>query len=385
MELPLHVMVPSWHSMLLSKTILRLVRKDALCAVDMAALSARTGPLRALGSKLVQEGRAEFAITMLSDINFTGLSFRASSSPKLSTPHHVAWALFTLVCSAQARAFVTVFKNVNTQVLKTQNSSTVAFFAHSFPCYSAIDSSAALRRSQSFPCACAGDVLLLGLARQGSTRRVEVQLGGSLLPTSPHIRGLAGEISTGLLRCWATRQLRTPTDTHYGLKVLVRAQGAHIGRHIRASGNIILDGQATYAQSRCPRHLGSMLRTLLLLVEEHGFFPGCITTNIVIKAALRSSVLDMLLVRQLFHYLAWSGYVRKDAGARVPFGSSESAMRDAPAVLGACIPVTKLRLSSAWHVKLLGEMFIKTLYLRKDVAGASATTRHDSHGDTDAG
>src|SRR6266702_166711 len=52
-----------------------------------------------------------------------------------------------------------------TCTLGIQDSSTVAFFAPSFPCYCAIDSSAALRRSQSFPRACAGDIMCYSVWR----------------------------------------------------------------------------------------------------------------------------------------------------------------------------------------------------------------------------
>ena len=70
-----------------------------------------------------------------------------------------------------------------------------------------------------------------------------------------------------------------------------------------AFGNIILDGQATHAQSLGPRHLSSVLRTLQLLVEEHGFVPDRVSTHVA-KAALRSpTVLDVALVRSLFDFL----------------------------------------------------------------------------------
>jgi hypothetical protein len=77
-----------------------------------------------------------------------------------------------------------------------------------------------------------------------------------------------------------------------------------------ALGNIILDGQVTHAKSRGARHLSAVLRTLRLLVEEHGFVPDRVTTNIVVKVVLLSpTVLDVTHVRRLFDYFAWSGYV----------------------------------------------------------------------------
>ena len=38
--------------------------------------------------------------------------------------------------------------------------------------------------------------------------------------------------------------------------------------------------------------------------------------------------------------------------------------------LGTCAPVAKLRLSFAQHVKPLHKMFLRALYLQKDMAGA---------------
>ena len=104
-----------------------------------------------------------------------------------------------------------------------------------------------------------------------------------------------------------------------------------------------------------------------MLVEEHGFVPDPVTTNIVVKATLQSpTMLDAALVRRLFDYFAWSA---RD-GSGVPFGSSEDTMKEAAAVLGTCTPVTKSRLSFVRHVKPLYKIFISVLYLWKDVAGA---------------
>jgi len=229
--------------------------------------------------------------------------------------------------------------------------------------------------------------VLLGLARRGSAPRVEAQLGGSLLPkwlvdVVAHTRLGRRHPATGLLPHWATRRARTPANTRNALKVLVRARGVGLAKRAyraartlhnageqTALGNIILDGQVSLAQSLGPRYLSGVRRTLRLLVEEHGFVHDRVTTNIVAKAALRSpAVLDVVLVRQLFDYFAWIGYAGD--GDCVPFGSSEPAMREAAAVLGTCTPMTKSRLSFVRHVKPLYRMFIKALYLRKDVAGA---------------
>jgi hypothetical protein len=81
--------------------------------------------------------------------------------------------------------------------------------------------------------------------------------------------------------------------------VLVRA------RAYRTARTLFNTGKQT-ALGNIPRqHSTSVLCTLHLLVEEHGFVPDRVTTNIVVKAALRSPiVLDVTLVRQLFDYFA---------------------------------------------------------------------------------
>ena len=71
-ELPPHITFPQWHSMLLSKTILRLVRLDAQRAVDVYHLWRRYLPVpdlsMSLGPMLVQEGRADLAIDVIQHI-----------------------------------------------------------------------------------------------------------------------------------------------------------------------------------------------------------------------------------------------------------------------------------------------------------------------------
>ena len=422
-ELPPFITFSQWHSTLLSKTILRIVRLDAQRALDVYHLWRRYLPVpdlsMRLGPMLVQEGRADLAIPMLSGIKFTGSSLGAvlrplskqgrwyidlelaaiianalhsvseSEAPPQTTSarRYVAWALLALVCSAQARAAITIFKNVysrdpgffNGRVLRTFLS--VLLRHRQFRGAAEIAKLSPRLRWRRF--------VLLGLARRGSTPRVEAQLGGSLLPkwlvdVVAHTRLGRRHHATGLLRHWVTRRSRTSADTRNGLKVLVRARGIGLAKRAyraarplhnagqqTAFGNIILDGQAAHAQLRGPRHVDSVLRTLQLLVEEHGFVPDRVTTNIVVKAALRSpAMLDVALVRRLFDYFAWSGYASEGCGT--PFGSSEDTMKEAAAVLGTRIPVTKSRLSFARHVKPLYKMFIKALYLRKDVAGARA-------------
>jgi hypothetical protein len=231
--------------------------------------------------------------------------------------------------------------------------------------------------------------VLLNLARRGGVSRVEAQLGGSVRPrwlvdVAARARLGRRHPAAGLIRHWIMRRTRTSADVRSGLKVLVRTRGVSLamrvyrilcGSHDAGSratlGNVILDGHATHTtpKSHGARHVSNVLRTLRLLVQEHGFVPDRVTTNIVVKAALRwPTVLDAALVRRLFDYLVWSGY--PGLGVGVPFGSGEAVMREAALVLGTPIPMPESKISFARHVKPLYKMFIKALYLRKDVAGA---------------
>jgi hypothetical protein len=152
-------------------------------------------------------------------------------------------------------------------------------------------------------------------------------------------------------------------------RVYSRVRTLHDAGTQTALGNVILDAHVAHAKSRGARHVKGVLRALRLLVQEHNFVPDRVTTNIIAKAALRwPAVFDAVLVRRLLDYFVWSGYPGDGVG--VPFGSDEAAMRGAAVVLGTPIPMPKSKTSFARHVKPLYKMFIKALFLRRDVAGA---------------
>lgn len=188
--------------------------------------------------------------------------------------------------------------------------------------------------------------------------------------------------AAGLLRHWITRRSRTAAEVRNGLKVLMYARGVPLALRVysrvctlhdrgmqTALGNVILDGHVSHNKSRGTRNVKSVLRVLSLLVQEHGFVPDRVTTNIVVKAVLRwPALFDAAHVRQLFDFLVSSGY--PGVGVGLPFGSGDAAMKGAGVVLGTPIPMPKSKMSFTRHVEPLYKMFIKALYLRKDVAGA---------------
>jgi len=188
--------------------------------------------------------------------------------------------------------------------------------------------------------------------------------------------------AAGLLRHWVTRRSRTVADVRNGLKVLMHARGIRLALRVynrvrtlhdtgmqTALGNVILDGQVSHTKSRGSRNVSGVLRALCLLVQEYGFVPDRVTTNTIVKAVLRwPAVLDAALVRRLFDYFVSSGYPGEGVG--VPFGSGDAEMKKAGVVLGTPIPMPKSKISFTRHVVPLYKMFIKALYLRKDVAGA---------------
>lgn len=420
-ELPPYIVFPQWHPMLLSKTILHIVRVDTQRAVDVYNLWRRYLPVpdlsAPLGLMLVQEGRVDLAIPMLSDVNFTGPFlgtilrpfakqgnryidlefaailakalpnvFKSEALPQTSAARRdVSWVFAALACSGQAPAAISTFKVVYNRDPGFFKDHVVRTFLRTLLRHRQFSGAAEIAKL--FPHTRWQQFVLLGLVRKGSAPRVETRLGGSdrprwLTDVVARVRSGRRHRAAGLLRLWVTRRSRTPRDVRNGLKVLARARGPALAQRLfskvcklhdkgtqTALGNVILDGHVAHAKSRGARHVKGVLCALRVLVQEHGFVPDRVTTNIIVKAALRwCSVLDAALVRRLFDYFVWNGYPGESGG--VPFGSSDAAIAEASAVLGTPIPMPKSKTSFARHVEPLYKMFIKALYLRKDVAGA---------------
>ncbi|KAH9972059.1 hypothetical protein BGW80DRAFT_1316170 [Lactifluus volemus] len=429
-NLPPHIVFPQWHPMLLSKTILRLVRLDAQRAVEVYHLWQPYLPVpdlsTPLGVMLIQEGRTDLAIPMLANVVFTGpvvgtilhplakrgnqyidlnlaailakalLTVFASEAPPRTAParRHMAWALLALACSGQAPAAISTFKNVHRHNRGFFNDRTVCTFLRTLLYHRQFRGAAEIAKL--YPHTRWRRFVLLGLARKGGASQVEAQLGGSVRPkwftdVVARIRSGRRHPAAGLLRQWVTRRARTRADVRDGLKVLVRARGVNSAKRVyrillcasldarsrTALGNVILDGHVarTTPKSRGARHVKSVQRTLRMLVHDHGFVPDRVTTNIIVRAALRwPTVLDASLVRRLFDYFVWSGYPG-GVGVGVPFGSGEAVMREAALVLGNSTPIipmsksSRKKISFVRHVRPLYKMFIKALFLRKDVAG----------------
>ena len=419
-ELPPHMVFPQWQPMLLSKTILRVARMDAQRAVEVFQLWRRYLPVPdlsgPLGLTLVQEGRVDLAIPMLASVNFTGPFlgailrpltkqrsryidlelaatlakallniFISEAPPRTATAHRcMAWVLLALSCSGQAPAAVSTFKNVYARDPGFFNANVVRTFLRTLLRHKQFSGAAEI--ANLFPHSHWRQFVLLGLAWKGGSPRVERRLGRSVRP-----RWLASVVASmrlgrhhpaaGLLRHWVTRRSRTAADVRNGLKVLMHARGKRLAHRVysrvrtlhdkgmqTALGNVILDGYVS-TKSRGSRNVRDVLRTLCLLVQEHGFVPDRVTTNIIVKAVLRWTVVyDAALVRRLFDSFVSSGYPGEGVG--VPFGSGDAVMKEARVVLGTPIPIPKSKISFTRHVEPLYKMFIKALYLRKDVAGA---------------
>jgi len=420
-ELPPHIVFPQWQPMLLSKTVLRIVRVDAQRAVDVFHLWRRYLPVpdlsASLGLMLVQEGRADLATPMLSNVKFTGPFLGTILHPlakqgnwyidlelasilakallavcnsevlpqTTSARRNVSWLLVALACSGQAPATISTFKTVYMRDPKFFNTSVIHTILRTLLHHRQFSGAAEIAKL--FPHKRWRRFVLLGLAQRGGAPRVEKQLGGSVRPrclsdADVVVRGGSGRRhrTVDVLRLWVTRH--TSLNVRNSLKVLARAQGIALAQRVfsrvrelhdegtqTALGNVILDAHVVHTKLRSARHLDGVLRALHLLIQEHGFVPDRVTTNIIVKAALRwPTVLDAAHARRLFDYFVWRGYPREGAG--VPFGSSDAAMRELAVVLGTPIPMPKSKMSFARHVKPLYKMFIKALYLRKDVAGA---------------
>src|SRR6266478_3426960 len=423
-ELPPHMVFPQGQPMLLSRTILRIARMDAQRAVEKFQLWRRYLPVpelsAPLGLILVQEGRTYLAIPILADVDFTGpflgavlrplakqgsryidLELAATLAKALfnifasevppQTPasrRHMAWVLLALACSGQAPAAVSTFKNVYMRNPGFFNVNVVRAFLRTLLRHRQFSGAAEIAKL--FPHAHWRRYVLLGLAQRGGAPRIERRLGP--LSDRVHPRWLADVVASmrlgqrhpaaGLLRHWITRRSRTAADVRNGLKILMYARGIPLALRVysrvrtlhdtgmqTALGNVILDGHVSYTKFRGSRNVSSVLRTLCLLVQEHGFVPNRVTTNIIVKAVIRwPAVFDAAHVRRLLDYFVSSGYPGEGVG--VPFGSGDAAIKEARVVLDTPIPMPKSKLSFTRHVEPLYKMFIKALYLRKDVAGA---------------
>ena len=421
-ELPPHMVFPQWQPMLLSKTILRIARMDPQRAVEVFQLWRRYLPVpdlsAPLGLILVQEGRTDLAIPILAGVNFTGpflgailrplakqrswyidldlaailakalLNIFTSEAPPqtAASRRYVAWVLLALACSGQAPVAVSTFKNVFTRDPGFFNANVVRTFLRTLLRHRQFGGAAEI--ANLFPHHTHWRrFVLLGLAQRGGAPRVERRLGQSVRPrwlvdVVASMRLGRRHPAAGLLRHWVTRRSRTAADVRNGLKVLMHARGIRLALRVYSRvrtlhdtgmqtglGNVILDGHVSHTKSGGSRNVNGVVRALRLLVEEHGFVPDRVTTNIIAKAVLQwPSVLDAALVRRLFDYFVSSGYPGEGVG--VPFGSGDAAMEEAGVVLGTPIPMPKSKISFTRHVEPLYKMFIKALYLRKDVAGA---------------
>ncbi len=420
-ELPPHIVFPQWRPMLLSKTILRIVRVDAQRAADIFDLWRRYLPVpdlsAPLGIMLVQECRADLATPMFANVNFTGPSLgtilrtlakqgnrymsldlaailakalltvsKSEALPQTTAARRdVSWVLVALACSGQATAAISTFKTIYTRDPRFFNTRVVRTLLRTLLHHRQFGGAAEI--ANLFPHTQWRQFVLFGLAQRGGAPRVEMQLGGPVGPrwladVIARVRSGRRHRAAGLLRLWVTRRARTSSDVRHGLKVLARARGIGLAQRVFSKvrklhdkgtqtslGNVILDGHVEHARLRGAIHVNGVLRVLHLLIQEHGFVPDRVTTNIIVKAALRwPTVFDAALVRRLFDYFVRSGYPGEGVG--VPFGSSDVAMKEAAVVLATPIPMPKSKMSFARHVKPLYKMFIKALYLRKDVAGA---------------
>ena len=157
-------------------------------------------------------------------------SISVSEAPPQTTSarRHVAWALLALVYSAQARTAVSIFKNVYARDPGFFNGRLTRTFLSMLLRHRQFRGAAEIAKLS--PRLRWRRFVLLGLARRGSTPRVEAQLGATLLPkwlvdVVAHTRLGRRHPAAGLLRRWATRRTRTLADTRNGFKLLVRARG----------------------------------------------------------------------------------------------------------------------------------------------------------------
>ncbi|KAI3604805.1 hypothetical protein WG66_008607 [Moniliophthora roreri] len=102
-------------------------------------------------------------------------------------------------------------------------------------------------------------------------------------------------------------------------------------------------------------------------VQRAGFSPDRVTTNIFVKALMRSNGFDAVKVRALFDHLTRHGYPVAERWRRennVPFGTVPLP----PGYLQLSFPEGPIEFQK--HCRPLYKMFIKALHRRRDVTGA---------------
>jgi len=173
-----------------------------------------------------------------------------------------------------------------------------------------------------------------------------------------------------------------PAALSYGLNMLVQTRGLVSAKRVYARlarshdaalrtalGNAILHGTVMRRRNSGASGLRGVLWALDELCRVHGFVPDRVTTNIVLKAALRwRAGFNSARLRALFDYLVREGYpaVPRYSPDTLPFASPSP---DA-AVAGMKLPMPPEPLSFFRHVRPLYKMLIKAFFVREDVVAA---------------
>ncbi|KAI0045849.1 hypothetical protein FA95DRAFT_1573529 [Auriscalpium vulgare] len=313
----------------------------------------------------------------------------------------VSWALLAMVHSAQPSAVLPIFRNVRTKQPKYFGPRLIGTLLRTLlrhrqfrSASKMVDDVAAL-----YPVMATRwrRMLFLSLSRSGAST-LAARAGKHLAERSLSMavaratRFGRPHSLTGLrMQRWLPAVVRpSPSDVvavRQGLQSLARVRSPRAARSLHRRvlplhdastqttlGNVILHNHAVLSKARNLRGVRGVMRTLDYLVSECAFVPDRVTTNIVVGAVLRwPRVLDGTQVRALFDHLVWCGYPvgAAAAGARLPFGATvEAAARASSALEGLILPTPAGQMSFSRHVRPLYKMFIKALFVRKDVVGA---------------
>ena len=172
-----------------------------------------------------------------------------------------------------------------------------------------------------------------------------------------------------------------PAEAAYALKLLLSAGRTSTSKVLVEArdqlppkldpmviGNMVISTNTTSgSRRRRERQLQKTLQAMNRLVHEQGFQPDRITVNILLKAILRwTKAIDAQAVRALFDRMIRSGYPLDDTfpSGVVPFKTDVASGQHFE------VPELTSPILYSAHVAPLYKMFIKALYVRRDVVGA---------------
>ncbi|KAI0058670.1 hypothetical protein BV25DRAFT_1919176 [Artomyces pyxidatus] len=351
---------------------------------------------------LGKQGKRYIDLDLAEIISKAILEWSSSSTLPITVRGRVSWAMLALASSGCSSAVVHIVRNVREKQPRYFRPATIILLIRALLYNRQFRAATVLIKdlesSYSTYIRKWRRILFFSLSRHGASvlaahinsRIDERSLPIALVHGTQYGRFSAPRRAGFRIRRWLMRRTSSSeystAGMQHGIQALARTRGPGAakvvhGRALRsfdmdiglqtALGNVILHNQTLYSKHRNVRFVRNVIRVLHHLIQKRGFVPDRITTNIMVKSALRwPTVLDSTQVRVLFDHLVRTGYPigAGAADAPLPFGTSGQLS----GAMESLLPPTprRSRLSFPRHVKPLYKSFIKAFFVRRDVVAA---------------